>query len=70
MFEKMDLALINAKMRMDDYMDRFAQEEKGAADIVAILVVIVIVLGIMSVFRGKLQELIGTVFDKATRELG
>ena len=42
MLEKMDLALIGAKMKMDDYVDRLLHEEKGASDIVAILVALVI----------------------------
>ena len=66
MFEKMDIALIDAKMKMDDHVDRLLHEEKGASDIVAILVVIVILLAVAAVFRTQLSALVEQVFGKAT----
>ncbi|MDO5346695.1 MAG: Flp1 family type IVb pilin [Lachnospiraceae bacterium] len=66
MFEKMDLALIGAKMKMDDYVDRLLHEEKGASDIVAILVVIVILLAVAAIFKTQLSGLVEQVFGKAT----
>ena len=66
MFEKMDLALIGAKMKMDDYVDRLLHEEKGASDIVAILVVIVILLAVAAIFKTQLRGLVEQVFGKAT----
>ena len=66
MFEKMDLALIGAKMKMDDYVDRLLHEEKGASDIVAILVVIVILLAVAAIFKAQLSGLVEQVFGKAT----
>lgn len=66
MLEKMDLALIGAKMKMDDYVDRLLHEEKGASDIVAILVVIVILLAVAAIFKTQLSGLVEQVFGKAT----
>lgn len=40
-------------------------EEKGAADIVAIMVVIVILLAVAVIFKEQLSTLVETVFSKA-----
>ena len=66
MLNKVDLLLLNVKSRWDGFMDRLVHEEKGAADIVAILVVIVILLGVATIFKGQLEELVKSVFGKAT----
>lgn len=67
MLNKMDLLLLTAKSRWDGFVDRLVHEEKGAADIVAILVVIVILLGVATIFRNQLQALVESVFGKATQ---
>ncbi len=66
MLNKVDLLLLTAKSRWDGLMDRLVHEEKGAADIVAILVVIVILLGVAAMFKGQLEALVQSVFGKAT----
>lgn len=63
----MDLLLLTAKSRWDGFADRLVHEEKGAADIVAILVVIVILLGVATIFREQLKTLVESVFGKATQ---
>lgn len=69
MFRKLDMLLISAKGRMDRSMEHLLHEEKGAADIVAILVVIVVVIAIAAVFRQQLSKLVTDVFDKASKDL-
>lgn len=69
MFRKLDMLLISAKGRMDRFVDRMIHEEKGAADMVAILVVIVVVIAIAAVFRQELGTMIQQVFQKATQTL-
>jgi len=66
MFKKMDSLLLNMKSRWEVFADRMLHEEKGAADIVAILVVIVILLGVAVIFREQLEKLVEAVFGKAT----
>lgn len=66
MFRKLDMLLISAKGRMEKFMERMIYEEKGAADIVAILVVIVILIAVAGIFRTQLMELVNTVFEKVT----
>lgn len=66
MLHKMDELLMTAKWKWDCFMDRLLHEEKGAADIVAIMVVIVILLAVATLFRTQLISLVGAVFNKAT----
>ena len=66
MFEKMDMALLCARAKWNGFVDRLLHEEKGAADIVAILVIIVIVLAVAAIFREQLIGLVQKVFGKAT----
>lgn len=66
MFEKMDMMLIGAKMRWNQFVDRMLHEEKGASDIVAIMVVIVILLAVAVIFKEQLTGLVQKVFQKAT----
>lgn len=66
MLREMDLLLLSMKSRWDAFTDALLHEEKGAADIVAILVVIVILLGVATLFKGQLEGLVGSVFGKAT----
>ena len=66
MFDKFDLLAISAKQRAERYLERLVQEEKGASDIVAILVVIVILLAIAGIFKKGLAEVVDTVFSKVT----
>ena len=44
MFGKVDTMYLDAKIRWEQFADRLLHEEKGASDIVAIMVVIVILL--------------------------
>lgn len=69
MFEKLDLLLIGMWLRAEGYLDDLIHEEKGAADIVAILVVIVVVIAVVGVFKNNLMNIIDKVFDKATTTL-
>jgi len=50
MLENMETMLFMAKFKWDAFVDRLMHEEKGAADIVAIMVVIVILLAVAVIF--------------------
>ena len=65
MLENMETMLFMAKFKWDAFVDRLMHEEKGAADIVAIMVVIVILLAVAVIFKEQLATLVGTVFSKA-----
>ena len=65
MFEKMDMALLCARAKWNGFVNRLLHEEKGASDIVAIMVIIVIVLAVAVTFRERLIQLVCNVFNKA-----
>ena len=65
MFGKVDTMYLDAKIRWEQFADRLLHEEKGASDIVAIMVV-VILLAVAVVFKGQLEGLVSAVFGKAT----
>ena len=65
MLDTMDKVLIGAKVRWDLFVHRLLQE-KGASDIVAIMVVIVILLAVAVIFKEQLTGLVEKVFGKAT----
>lgn len=66
MLKRLDLMAINLKCRLSRFKDWVLYEEKGASDIVAIMVVIVILLAVAVVFREQLTKLVEAVFEKAT----
>ena len=65
MFEKMDMALLCARAKWNGFVNRLLHEEKGASDIVAIMLIIVIVLAVAVIFRDQLQSLVKDIFDRA-----
>lgn len=66
MFGKVDTMYLDAKIRWEQFADRLLHEEKGASDIVAIMVVIVILLAVAAIFKTQLTGLVTNVFGKAT----
>lgn len=67
MFRKMDLLRLWAGKKWDEWMDWMLHEEKGASDIVAIMVVIVILLAVAVIFKEQLTTLVTNVFEKASQ---
>ncbi len=66
MEERLDWMLLQMKLRLERYAERLIREEKGASDIVAILVIIVILIAIAGIFKSGLAELVDTVFSRVT----
>lgn len=66
MLKRLDLMAINLKCRLSRFKDWVLYEEKGASDIVAIMVVIVILLAVAVVFREQLKKLVEKVFQKSS----
>ena len=48
----------------------FTKEEKGASDIVAIIVVIAIILVVAAIFKDQLTNAVTTVFENLTDFIG
>ena len=58
MREQMTRWYIAMQMKMKNFLEDFAEEEKGAADIVAIIMVIVVVIAVAGVFKEQLERVI------------
>jgi len=67
---KMDMLWIGAKTRIHNFWEDFKTEEKGAAEIVAILLVILAIVAVVVIFRDQLKALINGVFGEVGDKSG
>lgn len=65
MMRKMDMLWIGAKKRIHNFWEDFKTEEKGAAEIVAIILIIVVVIGLAVIFKDKIELLLDNVMGQA-----
>lgn len=70
MMRKMDMLWIGAKTRIHNFWEDFKTEEKGAAEIVAILLVILVIVAVVVIFKDQLKALIKGVFSEVGSESG
>ena len=64
MFELIDLFFIAQAMKLQGAFDAFKEEERGASDMVAVMVLIVIIIAVAAVFNTKLKEILEQIFTK------
>ena len=64
MFELIDLFVMAQAMKLQGALDAFKKEERGASDMVAVMVLIVIITAVATIFNGRLGEIVGQIFDK------
>lgn len=69
MFNKMGQALLLAELKIKNGIHRFLHEEKGGAEIVAILLVIIVLIAVVIVFKDQLKILIGHIFENITTDV-
>ena len=62
MFQKMNRELMNAIIALQCKVNAFVEKEKGAVDIVAIVVLMGIVVLVAIIFRNQLENLINNLF--------
>lgn len=67
MLKKVENMMISKAMKAAEV---FTKEEKGASDIVAIIVVIAIILVVAAIFREQLTSAVTTVFENLTDFIG
>lgn len=70
MLGKMDMLLLNGQAKLMRFLADLEKEEKGASDMVAIMVVIVIIIGVAVAFKDGLEKAIEAVFSKLTDFIG
>lgn len=64
MFELIDLFVMAQVMKLQGALDAFKKEERGASDMVAVMVLIVIIIAVAALFNGRLRDIVGQIFDK------
>lgn len=70
MFEKIENLFWDFKRGFSSFINQFQEEEKGASDMVAVIVLIVVVIAVATVFRTQLTAAVTAVFDKLTGFIG
>jgi len=70
MLQMMDGVLLRCQSRLWGYLDNLKKEEKGASDIVAIMVVIVVIIAVAGLFKTELMKAVGEVFGKLSTFIG
>lgn len=69
MFNFLDMQMIKLQTKMRNFAEDFKKEERGASDIVAILLIILVVVAIAFVFKEQLKQLVEKVFSSVSSEV-
>lgn len=63
MFELIDLFFITQTIKLNGAIEAFKKEERGASDMVAVMVLIVIIIALATLFHGRLKDIVGQILD-------
>ena len=63
MFELIDLFFITQTMKLNGAIEAFKKEERGASDMVAVMVLIVIIIALATLFHDRLKDIVGQILD-------
>lgn len=66
MLQKLDSMFLRKKLEMQEKLQEFLNEEKGASDMAAVMVLIVVVVAIAGVFNSQLKEAVTAAIKKLT----
>lgn len=70
MGERLAMGYLKGRMALMKALRNLGKEERGASDIVAILLVIVILIAVAAIFREQLIAAVTGVFEKLMEALG
>ena len=70
MQEKLLGMYIMMQMNMAGLIEDIRNDERGASDIVAIIMVIIVVIAVAAIFRQQLQRVITDAFGKVSEFIG
>ena len=70
MFNFLDMQMIKLQTKMRNFAEDFKKEERGASDMVAVLLIILIVVAVATIFRKQLTNLVNLVFAKVNEFTG
>ena len=66
MTRKLNLLWISAGNKIRNFVEEFKNEEEGIAEIVAIVLIILIVVGVAATFNTHIGNVVENVFGKLT----
>lgn len=62
-FELIDLFFMTQTIKLTEAIEAFKKEERGASDMVAVMVLIVIIIALATLFHDRLREIVGQILD-------
>ena len=63
MFELIDLFFMTQTIKLTEAIEAFKKEERGASDMVAVMVLIVIIIALATLFHDRLKDIVGQILD-------
>ena len=66
MFELIDLFVMAQAVKLQGALEAFKEEERGASDMVAVMVLIVIIIALAALFNQKLKGAVESIFAQLT----
>lgn len=66
----MKKAMLNLYIRIKCRVDRALKEERGEANIVAIILVIIAVIALAAIFKDTMIEIVNGLFERIKTQLG
>lgn len=63
MLELIDLFFMTQTIKLAGAVEAFKKEERGASDMVAVMVLIVIIIALATLFHGRLRDIVGQILD-------
>ena len=66
----MKMKLLRGYFRAKGLLEDFAKEERGGAEIIAIILIIVVVIGLAAVFRDGIKEVVTNLMERIKGEAG
>ena len=66
MFELIDLFFMTQTIKLTGAIEAFKKEERGASDMVAVMVLIVIIIALAALFNQQLKGAVDKVFAQLT----
>ncbi|MCI5699205.1 MAG: hypothetical protein MR308_02255 [Lachnospiraceae bacterium] len=64
MMDRMTRYYLMMQMKLKGCLEKFTKEERGASDIVAIILICVVVIAVAAIFRTQLLGAVNTVMEK------
>ena len=66
----MKMKLLRGYFRAKGLLEDFAKEERGGAEIIAIILIIVVVIGLTAFFRDGIKEVVTNLMERIKGEAG